>query len=241
MKNLSVKVGVIGFGSFGKFLVDKLEGKVELSVYDPEQEVPAELTSSLENIGKCKYVVLAIPAAAYDEFLPRLKSVVNKDTVIVDISSVKVLPFQKILDVLPDQKRVIMHPLFGPQSAADSFEGHKVVMCPDESTPESYVSIKRFVQELGLEVVELSAEEHDRQMALVQGLTFFVARALVGMDVHDVELMTPSFKKLLDLADLEKSHTNNLFLTIQNSNPYAEEVRRRFVRVVDELNIGLGE
>ena len=231
-----MRVGIIGYGSFGKFLADKLQNKFELSVYDPKQDLPSEIKASLEEVGECDFVVLAIPVSAYDDLLKELKVVISADAVVVDISSVKVLPFQKISEFLPNQPRVIMHPLFGPQSAADSFDGHKVVMCPDESSPKPYASIKNFVQALGLEVVELSVEEHDRQMALVQGLTFFVARGLVGMDVHDVELMTPSFRKLLDLADLERSHTDDLFMTIQKANPFTAEIRTKFVNIVDEMN-----
>lgn len=229
-------VGIIGFGSFGKFLFENIEDKFSVSVFDEFAEVPDGVGTDLAGVAGCDYVVLAIPVSSYDKVLSDLSLLVSSNTVIVDISSVKTMPFEKISAVLPNQPKVIMHPLFGPQSAAESFVGHKVVMCPEESTKEPYVKVKGFVQGLGLEVVEMSCEEHDRQMALVQGLTFFVARALVGMDVHDVELMTPSFKKLLDLADLERSHSNDLFMTIQTSNPFAEEVREKFVGVVDGLN-----
>jgi prephenate dehydrogenase len=229
-------VGIIGYGSFGAFLVRKLSGKVGVKVHDPYADVPQGLSCSIEAISKCEYVVLAIPVSAYKETLNKIKLLITSETVLVDISSVKSVPVSLLKEFLPKQKRVIMHPLFGPQSAEESFDGHVVVMCPSESDKESYDSVREYVESLGLKVVEKTPEEHDKEMALAQGLTFFLARALLRSQVHDVELITPSFKKLLDLAELESHHSEDLFKTIQLNNPYTAEMRSQFIQVIDNLN-----
>lgn len=234
-------VGIIGFGSFGEFVVNKIGDKLLLKVYDPYVKVPKKISASMEDVAKCDFVVLAIPINAYEIVLSELKHHITSSTVIVDISSVKTIPVSIINTILPGQKRVIMHPLFGPQSADKSFWGHVVVMCPSVSDSEAYKLIKNFVIDLGLAVVEKTPEEHDREMAYAQGLTFFLARILLTMNVHDVTLMTPSFKKLLDLAELESHHSDELFKTIQTGNPYLAGIRAEFISIAESLNKNLTE
>lgn len=229
-------VGIIGYGSFGAFLVRKLSDRLSVKVHDPYADIPKSLGCSLAEVSTCDYLVLAIPVSAYTDTLGKIKGLVSPDTVIVDISSVKSVPVSLLSMYLPKQKKVIMHPLFGPQSAEESFDGHVVVMCPGVSDDESYAGVKDFVESLDLKVIEKTPEEHDKEMALAQGLTFFLARALLRSQVHDVELRTPSFKKLLDLAELESHHSEDLFKTIQLSNPYTAEIRSQFIRVVENLN-----
>jgi prephenate dehydrogenase len=229
-------VAIIGFGSFGEFLVDKLLGKVELFVHDPNQTVPKDISANLDDIATCDYVVLSIPIEAYEEVLKSIAPKLRSNTVIVDISSVKTTPVEILEKLVPSQKKVIMHPLFGPQSADKSFWGHVVVMCPSVSDKSAYTEIKDFIVSLGLAVVEKTPEEHDKEMAYAQGLTFFLARALLTMNIHDVSLITPSFKKLLDLAELESHHSEELFRTIQTGNPYLANIRAQFIKTADKIN-----
>jgi chorismate mutase len=132
---------------------------------------------------------------------------------------------------------VSTHPLFGPESASDSLAGHVVVLCKEQSEPAHYQKVKDFCTELSLKVIEMSAEEHDKEMATVHGLTFFVAHSLKDMGLHSQKLATPSFKKLLSLAELERRHSLDLFKTIQEGNPFAEQIRSQFADEVDNLSV----
>jgi prephenate dehydrogenase len=81
----------------------------------------------------------------------------------------------------------------------------------------------------------MSAEQHDKAMADVQALTFFVARGLAAAGVSETPFMTPSFKRLLDLVQLDRAHSPDLFNTIELGNPFAAAVRERFVNSVTTL------
>lgn len=230
-------VGIIGFGSFGKFLVDKLrDHQFIIKVHDPVAKVPKKYSTELTKIAVCDYLVLAIPIDSYKPVLEVLAPLLKKSTIVIDIASVKTTPVQILDKYIPGQKRVIMHPLFGPQSADKSFWGHVVVMCPNVSDKQAYIEAKEFVVKLGLAVVEKTPEEHDKEMAYAQGLTFFLARTLLSVGIHDVGLITPSFKKLLDLAELESHHSEELFRTIQTGNPYLAEIRSQFISTAKMIN-----
>jgi prephenate dehydrogenase len=232
-------VGIIGYGSFGAFMCRQLLDLCEVRVFDSLRDVPSGLRVDISHIATMDYVVLAIPLDAYEAVCTTIKPHLGSNTVIVDIASVKTTPAQLLRSLLPDVKKVFTHPLFGPQSASHSLEGHTLVVCPEVSDASALESLISFATKLGLVVIEKSAKDHDTEMAYAQGLTFFVARALMYMNVHAIQLQTPSFRKLLDLAYLETQHSEELFLAIQKGNPAAKELRKEFMRHIERLDKSL--
>ncbi len=228
-------VGIIGFGSFGKFLAEKLSSHARVLVYSQSGKTSSWMTS-LKDVAVVDYLILSIPLDAYGEILKDIEPYIGKDTVIVDVCSVKQKPVEIIRRLLPNQPLVATHPMFGPESASASLQGHTFVMCPEVSSLEPYGFVKNFVDSLGLKVIEMSAKEHDKEIAVVQGLTFFIARALDVMNLHDQKLHTPSFQRLLNLAELERHHSAELFKTIQNGNESAGEIRRQFIGTVEGID-----
>ncbi len=93
----------------------------------------------------------------------------------------------------------------------------------------------------GLEIIEMSAEEHDKQMAWIHSLTFFVGRGLKELNLTEFELKSDYYQKLLDLVELENHHSIELFNTVQKGNPYSKEIRQRFVKKLQEINDKLDE
>jgi prephenate dehydrogenase len=78
-------------------------------------------------------------------------------------------------------------------------------------------------------------------MAVVQGLTFFIARTLDDMKLREQQLSTPSFERLLHLAELEQHHSAELFRTIQQGNSYTQNVRRAFMDAAHIIDKELDE
>jgi hypothetical protein len=73
-------------------------------------------------------------------------------------------------------------------------------------------------------------------MATVQALTFFLARTLNEFGLHDMQFQTPSFQRLLDLADLDKKHSTELLQTIWSGNKYSATVRKKFINEMIKLD-----
>lgn len=228
-------IGIIGFGSFGKFLAEKLSSHAKVIVYSQSGRTSSWM-ASLQEVAKTDYLILSIPLDAYDETLTALQSHLSGSTILVDVCSVKVKPIEKIRAIFPDQPLVATHPLFGPESAVVSLAGHTLVMCPELSTPEPYSDIKEFAKSLDLNVVEMSAEEHDRELAVVHGLTFFIARSLEEMNIHDQKLHTPTFQRLLNIVEVDRHHSPELFRTIQNGNDYTADMRQRFIDMAQKID-----
>ena len=233
--SLMKTVGIIGFGSFGKFLAEKLSSHAKVRVYSHGGKV-SSWSATLAEVVDVDYLVLAVPLDAYRETIEAIQPLLAPHTVIVDVCSVKVKPIAIIKELLPGQPLVATHPMFGPESASVSFAGHTLVMCPEVSETDPYNAIKHFADSLGLNVVEMSAAEHDEEIAVVQGLTFFVGRVLNMYGIRNQRLVTPTFRDLLDVADVDAHHSTELFMTIQEGNPHTKAVRELFIDSAKKLN-----
>jgi prephenate dehydrogenase len=155
----------------------------------------------------------------------------------VDVTSVKVKPVALMQKYLPRNVQILgTHPLFGPQSAtATNLAGHKIIVYP--ARVKNLALIQNFLKtKLGLKIIRMTPAEHDKKMALLHGLTFFVARGLMAMQLREDKLSAPSYQKLLSLAALEQHHSASLFETIEAGNPYTAEVRGKLIKNLLKLH-----
>ncbi len=202
-------------------------------------EPAVEQGVSFEEVAASDVIILAVPLPAYEPILLRLKPLLRPETVVVDICSVKLESREVMLRVLGvEQNMLITHPLFGPESAANGTAGHELIVC-DAVGERAEKCLAFCEQHLGLKITRIPAEQHDRVMAYVHVLTFFVARALGRMDMPDIPFKTPSFNELMDLVQLDAKHSDELFATIQSGNPFADEIREDFLRIASELEAQL--
>lgn len=231
-------VGIVGAGSFGLFLAEHVSNQCQVKVYSRSGK-GGQWSASLQTVAACDYLILSIPLEAYETLLDELGPLLASNTVIVDVCSVKEAPTDLIRKKLPNRALVATHPLFGPESASDSLEGHTLVLCTDVSDPAALEVVSVFGKSLGLDEVRMTAAEHDEEMAVVQGLTFFIARALRETGIHEQKLQTPTFKRLLYLAEIDTHHSDDLFETIQKGNSRTAAIRQKFIDSIDELNATL--
>ncbi len=236
-------VGIIGLGDFGSFIAQILAKDTQLRVVGHDlQSLPDRQKIKIVNFAELvqsDVIILAVPLPAYEAVLKSLSEVLPPSTLLVDVCSVKTTSAKLIGHYFPKHPNLLLtHPLFGSLSAATGLKGHKLIVT--RSTGErADQAIAYCQQKLELDVQRLSAEKHDKIMAEVQALTFFVARALAGLQIGQRALFTPSYQMLIDLARFDRAHSDELFRTIQQGNPFAGEVRRRFIRQLEKINAKL--
>ena len=81
-----------------------------------------------------------------------------------------------------------------------------------------------------MNVILTSAEEHDRELATVQGLTHLIARTLADMAPLPARMTTTSFERMMEAARMVQGDSAGVFATIAHANPFAAEVREDFLR-----------
>jgi len=233
------KVAIIGFGAFGKLVAVNLLGKFDIVMADSKQK-PEDAKKlgvrqvSIEDAAKADFVVLCVPISQMQDALKEIAPNVRPGTLVLDTCSVKVLPCRLMENMLPSDVEVIgTHPLFGPQSAGNGILGQQIVICPVRSKQTEAVSA--FLKELGLEVIRLSPEEHDRLMASTQAITHFVGRALAKISPKDVPTKLKSHEKMMAAAAMVRHDSEQLFADIETLNPFAKQERRKLVQELERM------
>lgn len=233
-------LGLIGFGVFGRLIAHHLAQFFEIVVFDPrlptEQDIYlGEGTARSARIAEAasqNITIFVVPTSqlrgavrdARDHFAP--------GSLVLDVASVKVTPSQIFIDELPSHVvPVCTHPLFGPQSSSLGIVGHKIVLCPvgGRQIPRSVI---RFLQtRLKLQVFLRSPEEHDRELATVQGVTHLVAitQIIARMKIEQGSLSTRSFELLMSAIDMVRNDSAEVFYSICAQNPFAKEIRDEFI------------
>lgn len=240
---------ILGYGAFGRFVCSHLHARFHVQVFDiadrAAEAAAANLKySSFSDAALADIVVLAIPVQRMEHLLRQLAPLLaSRSSLVIDVASVKVKPIALMRDLLPPETQIIgTHPLFGPQSGKNGIEGLPIAFCPVRASEERIACVRSFLSNtLKLRVLDVSPEEHDRQMAYVQGLTHLVSRAAAALELPRTELATIAYKRFAEMSESLAGDSWELFKTIENENPFASAVRAEFVRHLTELENKLRE
>jgi prephenate dehydrogenase len=234
MTSVKKTLGLIGFGQFGQLAAQHLAPLFDVLATDTATDGAARAEALGVRFGNLKdaasrdIVIVAVPVVAMPQIFEAIAPHLTPGALVIDVGSVKTLPSQWMVDLLPDYVDLVAtHPLFGPQSAKTGLTGLRLVVCPIRG--ERSDKVAALGRSLGLTVTVTTPEEHDREMAYVQALTHLIGRSLVNLGIPDEQLKTPSYQHLLELCALIGGDTFELFSAIQTLNPYAAQVAESFV------------
>ncbi len=240
-------LGIIGLGAFGLFMAKHLGGHFALRGCDktPPGDLPPGVAgnlvlSTLEETAGCDIVVFAVPLESLADVAKAAEPHLRPGALVLDVTSVKMRPAE-ILAALPARVDALCtHPLFGPQSGKDGIAGLRVALCPIRIADGRFDRVRRFLSDgLGLVCLTTTPEQHDREMARVQAMTHFMSRAFRKIDLQPSPMATTAYDKLREFSDIVQADSWDLFLTIQNGNPFAEEMRQSFLNELLEVEAGL--
>ena len=238
------KLGLIGFGAFGRLTARHLSPWFDILAHDPattDGEGLATLTD-LATAAACPTVILAVPVEALEATLTAVRPHLAPDALVIDVGSVKVKPARLMDDLLPSRVRVVgTHPLFGPQSGKDGIAGLRIAICEVRGANDARRVAAFCRRVLALKVFQVSPEDHDREAAVVQGLTHLIARVLMAMEPLPTRMTTASFNRLIQAVDMVRHDSPAVFRAIERDNPFAAEVRERFLALADEARGRAGE
>jgi prephenate dehydrogenase len=241
INKMARRLGLFGFGAFGRLAVRSLAPYFDVVVHDPSARAQAQARrwnvtlASLEETAACPFVVLGAPVGELAALAQAVAPHVKPGAVVLDVASVKVGPAKWMSGALPDYVDIVgTHPLFGPQSARDGLTGLEIVVCPVRS--ERVDRITRFLaRTLALKVSVTTPEAHDRALAAVQGLTHMIAKVMSGLEPLPRVHTTVSYERMMQALSLVQGDSDDLFLAIERENPYAADLRQRFFAEIEAL------
>lgn len=238
-------LGVFGLGDFGQLMVTHLMPHFSICAYDPAEEAQTYAAThnipmcSMEEVASSDIVVLAVPVPLMETVLEQIKDHVKAGALILDVGSVKVKPSELMKKLLPETVDIICtHPLFGPVGAANGTKGLTMALCPlrGPTVDARMEKLKVFLEtNFGLELIIATPEEHDKEMAYIQGLPHMIAKILIEMEPLPRRMVTPNYKHFLRSIDVVRRDSDDLFKAICQENPYTKEIRDIFFEKANAL------
>lgn len=182
-------------------------------------------------------IIVAVPIADTVAVIDSLKPMLNESQLLIDLTSVKEAPVAAMLrtpcEVLG------LHPMFGPH--ATTLAGQTVVACRARER-ERTAPFLALLSEAGARIKETTPGEHDRMMAIIQGLTHFSAIAqavcLAGLGVsleETLEFSSPIYRLRSEMIARIVGQDPGLYADIAMHNPHVGPVLEQLQRVSSEL------
>lgn len=216
---MSLKIAIIGGqGQMGRWFKGFFESQ-GLEVLVADRDTPQ---TSQEVARRADVVVLSVPIPQVQQVVKEVAPHLRPEGLLMDLTSIKQRPMNEMLAHFPGEV-VGTHPLFGP--GEDSIRGRTVVLCPGRG--EKWFNwLQDLLVRAGAGVKVTTATEHDRLMAVVQGLAHFILIALglaireLGVSSQDLQdFATPTFATLHQLTRHLLSQDAKLYACIQIQNP----------------------
>ncbi len=238
-----MKIGIIGYGRFGKLWTQMMSKFGEVLVHSRKLEsgeikLEAGKKASLGQVVDVDFLFLLVPISAMAEMCRKIKDILPERTIVVDTCSVKIFPIEQMQRELPDGQKIIgTHPLFGPDSVSRmGLKDQKIVTCQVSSSEGELEVLEKMFRDLELEVIRSTADEHDKQMARSHALVHFLGRSFAELGLEDQKIATPDYSSLLRINYLVNNDTWELFMDMQKLNPYAKEMREELMESLKKLN-----
>ena len=146
-----------------------------------------QTTITTKNITEtCDIVIISTPIDAAIHVCEEVGPLLSENQLLMDFCSLK----ERIVDKMAESTRAAVigtHPMFGP--GTESIKGRNVVICPVKNS--RWVDwLENFLSSKGAEVTRMDPAVHDRNMAVVQGLTHLLTICM-GKTLQKLD-MTPN-------------------------------------------------
>src|SRR3989338_2864683 len=226
-------IGIVGYGSFGALaftLFQRFAPSIQVRVFSREQEPDNKKYFSLADTAQCDAVILTVPIHAFEEVLAKVVPLAGKDTVIVDIATVKVHTSGLLKKLAKGRRYIAAHPMWGPESyekRAGDVKGFRIVITDGSLEVEEYKALAAFLKQCGFNVVEMTADSHDKQIAETLFLTHLIGQGVLEGGFRRTDIDTVSFGYLMDAVESVR-RDEKLFRDVFRYNPYCKDVLARF-------------
>jgi prephenate dehydrogenase len=244
-------IGIIGFGRFGKLTASILRKHADVLVFSRKRteedfkkakKIGVKLVD-FDVVAQSDIVIICTPISKTEAVIKKLAKLAKPGALVVDTCSVKVLPSEWLLRHLPDNVQILAtHPMFGPVTSGFDLgkgtwklDGLQIVLCPLRIKKSDLKRIGKFLKGLKLDVIITTPEDHDRQNAATLSLVHYLGRALWETGLREQRIFTPGYADLLKIYRHTVSDSWELFYDMHNYNPFAREMRSRFVSALTEI------
>lgn len=219
---------------------------IKVGIYDIDERASAiaeqigvDYVAEIKKAGEYEVVLISVPISATVEVIKQVAPYLKEGSLLMDITTVKKPPVEAMMRYVKNGVEAIgTHPLFGP--TVKGVEGQVIILVPVKGN-YWFPRLKDFFEQNGAHVEELSSEEHDRMMRVIQGLTHFsyisagVTMKALNFDVaKSQKLMSPVYEIMVAFIGRILAQNPYLYAEIQ-TNFDMEEVHSKYLQECQEL------
>jgi prephenate dehydrogenase len=219
-----MKVGIVGgTGKMGRLFAEVFErAGHEVRVCGRRTTMTCE-----ELAGASDLVMVSVPIRETVAVIRSIAPILKPYQIFCDLTSLKIGPVAAMME--SEASVIGLHPMFGP--GVPSLRGQTIVATPARCSRETLQAVLSIFEQEGAALTISTPEEHDRIMALVQGLTHSVTllvadtmRRLSVTPEDTIPFMSPVYQIEMGLVGRLLSQDPDLYGDILTLNPHVQPV-----------------
>jgi len=234
-------MALIGIGLIGSSIArvarqEKLVGRIQVATRRKETAATARKLKIADDVGtdmakavkNADFVVLCTPVGANAEVMATIAPYLKPGAIISDVGSVKQAVIRDIAPRLPKGMHLVpAHPVAGTEHSgpeagfAELFRGRWCIITPTPETDRAAVAkVAEFWARCGSDVEEMSADHHDKILAITSHLPHLIAYTIVGTatDLEDsiksevIKFAAGGFRDFTRIAASDPTMWRDVFL-----------------------------
>ena len=240
MEKRKFVVGIVWYGDFGA-LIETIAYQyfknTSVRIYSRKKDPDWIKFFSIDDVCKSDVVFVAVPIKHFEKTISNIVDLVSPQTLLVDVCTVKIHPSKILKEYSNKIKYICTHPMFGPYSFAkinNSLNWLRMVLTDHNLDLKFYDEIKFLLQWLGLNILEKTSQQHDKQLAETLFLTHFIGQIVHIGRFERTDIDTLSFGFLMDAVESVRND-EELFIDVFKYNPYCKHVLEKFHHTTDKV------
>ena len=242
---ISRRIAIIGgSGKMGQWFARYLRnnghqviitGRDQTRLFKAGRELSIPTATNIEAVKNADVIIISVPPDTFEDTVKEIHEYVRPGQIVFDITSVKEKPVRVMHQYLSQATVLGTHPMFGP--GAQDVSHHNFVLTPTNDSETALANyVKTLLEAEGANVTLMSPQEHDKLIAVVLGLTHFIALVsadtLLDYDKLEVTktISSSTYKVLLTLIAGALSDTPALSASLEmdvDTNAVAEVFREK--------------
>ncbi len=240
-----MRVAIIGgSGRMGRWFANFLlrdgkevviTGRNERKLLEAKQQLGVEVATNDEAVKSADVILLSVPVDNFEPVVEQLQPYIQPRQIVVDITSIKVLPVDIMHKHLKTGLTLGAHPMFGP--GASSIANQNFILTPTNEKERALAQkVKEYLETRRARVTLMTPPEHDEMMTVILGLSHFIA--IVAADtllslgrLKQMEAISgTTYKLLLTLVESVISEDPEFYASLQMSLPNMTKIEELFQR-----------
>ena len=238
-----MRVAIIGgSGRMGRWFANFLlrdgkevviTGRNKKKLLDAKQELGVEVATNAEAVKQADVILISVPIDNFEPVVQELQPYIRPKQIVIDITSIKVFPVEIMHKHIKSGLTLGTHPMFGP--GARSVAKQNFVLTPTNEEEKALAQrVEGYLLTKGARVTLMTPQEHDEMMAVILGLSHFIA--IVSADTllrlgrikQRDTISGTTYKLLLTLVQSVISEDPEFYASLQMSLPNMTKIEELF-------------